>query len=149
MRICRPRHSRPPSARSSTRCSSPFWRLQNGLRASSSQGNQEKSGQGKAKKVPVPFLHALVPILDGRFLAGLSTVGTQLIRVVVINRTGFRNNPFLYGFFGVGSASRTDFAELMRKDVIIPYFFRERSLTDDLDFSTRPAGDAACRALAK
>lgn len=67
---------------------------------------------------------------------------------VVVNRIGYRNNPFLIDLFREGATDSKAFQDLMRSNAIVPFFYRESSLVDDLDFSTFEDGDRACKYLA-
>jgi hypothetical protein len=71
---------------------------------------------------------------------------------VVIQRAFLKNSDFLYKNYELKEGDDSNlraFAALMRKPepAIIPFLFKESSLTDNLQFDVRKEGDAALRAL--
>lgn len=71
---------------------------------------------------------------------------------VVIQRAHLKNSEFLYKNYEPHSRNRENldaFAKLIREHAIVPYLYRESSLTDKADFGSRDEGEIAVRALLK
>lgn len=67
---------------------------------------------------------------------------------VVINRVFLKNNKFLYGNFSEGSRNLDAFAALVRKQVIVPYLNKEKTLLDKTPaVEVRDEGEKALRTL--
>jgi hypothetical protein len=68
---------------------------------------------------------------------------------VVIQRAHLKNSEFLYKNYEPQSGRENlyAFARLIREHAIIPYLYRESSLTDKVDFQVRTEGDIALQAL--
>lgn len=67
---------------------------------------------------------------------------------VIIQRAYLKNSDFLYKNYQPGNGQDLRaFAELIRQHAIVPFLYRESSLTDDLEFDIRSEGDSATQAL--
>jgi hypothetical protein len=67
---------------------------------------------------------------------------------VVVQRAYLKNSDFLYKNFHPSEGdSLQAFANLVRSGAMVPFLFKERSLAEGLDFSTRSDGDIAVQAL--
>jgi hypothetical protein len=69
---------------------------------------------------------------------------------VVIQRAQLKNSEFLYKNYQPQSRGHENldaFAKLIREHAIVPYLFRESSLTDKVEFQVRDEGDIAVQAL--
>jgi hypothetical protein len=67
---------------------------------------------------------------------------------VVIQRAYFKNSDFLYrNYLPQNGEDLQAFAELMRQHAIIPFLYKESSLSDGLEFDVRDEGDHATRSL--
>lgn len=67
---------------------------------------------------------------------------------VVIQRAYLKNSEFLYKNYQPSDGENLRaFGTLMRSGAVVPFLFKERSLTAGLDFGTRSEGDAAMQAL--
>lgn len=67
---------------------------------------------------------------------------------VIIQRAFLKNNDFLYkNYLPEDRKNVSAFAQLIRDRAIVPYLFRESTLTDNLEFDSRAEGDRALEAL--
>ncbi|MEL6261978.1 MAG: hypothetical protein AAFR12_13030 [Cyanobacteria bacterium J06626_6] len=67
---------------------------------------------------------------------------------VVIQRAFLKNNDFLYkNYLPEDRKNVSAFAQLIRDRAIVPYLFRESTLTDNLEFDSRAEGDRALETL--
>jgi hypothetical protein len=67
---------------------------------------------------------------------------------VIIQRAFLKNNEFLYKNYLPQDRQNVEaFAQLIRERAVIPFLFKEASLTDNLDFDLRGEGDRALQAL--
>jgi hypothetical protein len=69
---------------------------------------------------------------------------------VVIQRAQLKNSEFLYKNYQPQARDRANlyaFARLIREHAIVPYLYKESSLTDETDFQVRNDGDIAVQAL--
>ena len=67
---------------------------------------------------------------------------------VIVQRAFFKNSEFLYkNYLPENGNDLKAFAKLMKEKAIVPYLFKESSLTDGLEFDVRADGDRATRAL--
>ena len=67
---------------------------------------------------------------------------------VVIQRAFLKNNAFLYNnYLPEDRQNIQAFAKLLRERAVVPFLFKESSLTDNLEFDLREEGDRALDAL--
>lgn len=67
---------------------------------------------------------------------------------VIIQRAFLKNNDFLYkNYLPEDRKNISAFAQLIRNRAIVPYLFRESTLTENLEFDSRAEGDRALKAL--
>lgn len=67
---------------------------------------------------------------------------------VIVQRAFLKNNDFVYkNYLPQDPSNVTAFAQLIRDRAIVPFLFKENSLTDNQEFDSREEGDRALKVL--